>query len=297
MSISTIGKATGEVAARTLSTVVSKTKQYAPEILTGAGVVGVVTAGVFAAKATLRLEELVDQGKNELGWVQQKIELGEATQQDLTKAYFRAVLRIARLYAGPVALAGVSITAIVGSHVILKNRNTALVAAYNSLAAAYTTYRNRVIEEFGEEKDRDILNGLKEEITVDEETGKKKKKTVAVAPASEYIFEFDETNQNWTGDHDRNRWYITAQQNVLNDLLRVQKHVFLNEALDRLGLDRTPAGAFTGWFYDRDKLGGDGFIDFGIDDPYNIHAGAIQNGREGVIRLNMNVDGIIADKI
>jgi len=73
--------------------------------------------------------------------------------------------------------------------------------------------------------------------------------------------------------------------------LHARGHVFLNEAYDALGLERSTAGAVVGWVLDEK---GDNYIDFGL---YNQKSARFVNGLERNIILDFNVDGVIFDKI
>jgi hypothetical protein len=69
--------------------------------------------------------------------------------------------------------------------------------------------------------------------------------------------------------------------------------VFLNEAYDALGLDRSKEGAVVGWVLGN----GDDYVDFGL---YTCDTPAVQDfmtGREYSVLLDFNVDGVIYDKI
>lgn len=58
---------------------------------------------------------------------------------------------------------------------------------------------------------------------------------------------FDETNVNWNHIPDIVITFIRVQETYLNQLLATQGHVFLNEAFDLLGFQRTRDGALLGW--------------------------------------------------
>ena len=91
--------------------------------------------------------------------------------------------------------------------------------------------------------------------------------------------------------------FLKCQQNYLNDLLKRQKVVLLNEAYDALGFPRTKAGAVTGWVYDENEPIGDNYIDFGI---FNLNSEAARNfvnGYERSIWLDFNVDGYVLDML
>lgn len=269
----------------------------APKWLFAAGIAGTVVSTVLACKATLKLEGKLEDMQNDINDIKSRpaptngvaIDVKQ-DRKDLAYAYAKGSADIIKLYAPAVVVGTISIAALTKSHVMLTQRNMALTAAFGALQTSFDQYRERVKEEIGEEKERDIHNGIvREKVTVDG-----KVKTVAVKKpgfGSPYARVFDELNRNWTKNADLNRNFILCQQNHLNDLLQARGHVFLNEAYDLLGMERTPAGQAVGWVVNNPN--GDGMIDFGIyavyEDKY-VNAGFI-NGAEPSILLDFNVDG------
>lgn len=274
-----------------LSRVVLQLQKHSPLLLTSAGVIGLIGAGVLAAKATLKLEETLDMGQDNLKWTKQSVANGDAPQQEVTKALVKNAIEIVKLYGVPVSLAVTSSVLILSGHNILSKRNAALVVAYKGLETAFNNYRGRVIEQYGAEVDSDFRLGLRNE-TIEDENGKKKKvQTLDRVSTSEYIFDFNPSNDNWVGNQEHNMFFLRGQQNILNDRLRAKGHLFLSEVLDNLGLDRTPASIVTGWIYDpKGEIGGEGdnYVEFNIKDLWDS---------QGYILLDFNVDGTIFDKI
>lgn len=267
---------------RTISRTGLKISKYSPQILTAVGIAGLVTAGIIAAKNTLKLESTLDESRNRLEIVKDH---PEATQADVNKAYAKNVFELAKLYGVPVTLSVVSIVAILVGHNILHKRNLALVAAYKGLEQAFNEYRKRVVEEYGEDVDEKFRYGIRDVTEVGED-GKKVKTQTVDDRTSDYIMEFGPGNDNWTGRHDSNLFYVTRGQLWFNDKLRAQGHVFLQDVTRYLGLPDSKVGAVTGWVYDANT--GDDYIDFGIKDLQESH---------GYILLNFNVDGVILDLI
>ena len=276
---------------KTASMALLQLKKHAPTILTTVGVVSVVTAGVLAAKNTLKLEETIDEGQDRLKWVNDQIEDGDKTDGARTAVYVRNVVEVVKLYALPGSLMLGGIACILGSNNILNKRNAALVSAYNGLAAFHEAYRDRVRDEIGEEKERDLYYG--EKVVTNEVDGKKVKQRILVDgehSAHPYRFVYDQQNDNWTGFHDENLFRLTVAQNMYNDLLQSGRPVFLRDVLLTLGIQPTPASAVTGWLYkpnDPDHQG-DNFVEFNIRDYQSEY---------GYILLDFNVDGTIYDKI
>lgn len=267
-------------------------RKHGPTIAFAAGVAGSVTSTVLACRATLKLADELPEMKNKLEEVKDMRYIDESERKkDLAYIYTQNTITVAKLYA-PAAIIGVaSITALTGSHVAMNRRNAALTAGYAAVSKAYDEYRQRVQEEMGEDKEKQLYLGLRKEKVVDEDG--KKVKTLVADPngLSPYARFFDECSTEWTKDPELNRVFISCQQTWLNQMLQAKGHVFLNEAYDALGLERSSAGAVVGWVISED---GDNYIDFGMYDAGNSR---FINGIERSILLDFNVDGVIYDKI
>ena len=298
---------------RTLNRTGLKIKKHSPEILLVTGTVGVVASTVMACKATLKVEEIVDEAKDKLDMIHRvssdptKAEQypEEDGKKDLTIVYTQTVVKFIKLYGPSVTIGVASLACMIGSNRILNKRNAALAAAYAAVDKSFKEYRGRVIERFGKQMDRELRYNIKaqeiEETTVDE-NGKETvtKKTVEVMDPnnySQYAIVFDDGNEGWDPDPERSKYFLIQQQNWANERLKSRGHLFLNEVYDMLGAKRTKAGAQVGWVYDEKNCEGDNFVDFGIFDTNSPKARDFVNGIEKVIVLDFNVDGYILDMI
>lgn len=283
--------------------------KYSPEILLGIGVVGIIGSTVLACKATLKVEGIVDDAKEKIDKIKYADkEIDDATysemdyKKDMTLVYVQTGAKFVKLYGPAVGLGVISVGCIMGSHNIMKKRNVALMAAFKLAEQSYADYRKRVVEELGEEKDRQFHYGIKTETIQAEkidENGKKKKVNEVVEVVdpdkhSIYARFFDECSTQWSKTPEYNLVFLKAQQNYANDLLHCRGHIFLNEVYDLLGLPRSQAGALVGWVMTGD---GDNFVDFGIYDTNNPSKRDFVNGYERSILLDFNVDGVIHDLI
>lgn len=293
-----------------------KFKKHSPEILVGAGVVGVVASAVMACKATTKLDNVLAETKDTVDKIHdvtehpEKIPEGkeytvEDSKKDLTIVYTQAGVKLVKLYGPAVVLGTVSIAAIIGGHHILRKRNIALAAAYTAVDKGFKEYRGRVLERFGEEVDRELRYNIKAkeiEKTVTDANGKETviKETVDVADpnlTSDYARFFDDGCTGWTKDPEFNLMFLKDQQRYANDLFKSKGHLFLNEVYDMLGIPRTQAGQVVGWIYDEKNPIGDNFIDFGIYDIADERKRSFVNGYERTILLDFNVDGNILEMI
>lgn len=225
----------------------------------------------------------------------------EDAKKDLTIIYAQTGVKLVKLYAPAIALGALSLTSIVASNNILRKRNVALAAAYATVDKSFKEYRNRVVERFGEQVDKELKYDIKakkfEETVKDPETGKEKKvkSTVNVANAdSGYARFFDETCKGYEKDTQYNLLMLRGQQQYANDLLHARGYVFLNDVYDMLGIDRTKEGQIVGWVYDKNNEVGDNFVDFGI---LETNRETEDGSYEPAILLDFNVDGNILDLI
>ena len=276
-------------------------QKFSPEILTVAGVVGVVGTAVLVGRATLKSVPVIENLREEKQLLSDALVNGkfETTEYNkhLTGVYVKNSLQIAKLYTPALTLGLASIACLLGAHGIMKKRNAAMAAAYKAVEETLNKYRDRVRTELGEDQERDLYHNLVEKEVINPETDKKE---IVKTPAdpntySGYARIFDETNPNWEKVNEYNLLFLRAQQNYANDLLKARGHLFLNEVYNALGLPHTEAGAVVGWILDKDTS--DNFVDFGIFDPSNERAREFVNGYETGIVLDFNVDGLIFNKI
>ena len=295
----------------TVSKISFKVRKHSPEILVAVGIIGTVASFVLACKATLKVNDILDESKEQLDKIHEckgNEDISDYSEEDAKKdtaiVYVQTGLKFAKLYAPSAALCALSVTSMVASHVILKKRNIALAAAFATVNESYKRYRGHVVERFGEEIDRQLKYNIKaveieETWTDDSGDEKKEKKTIEVAESedpndySDYARFFDESNPNWEKDSDYNLIFLKRTQSWANDKLRANGRLFLNEVYEALGIPTTKAGQVVGWIYDPENPVGDNYVDFGI---YDIHRPTVRdfvNGYERSILLDFNVDGNI----
>ena len=312
-------------------------KKNAPEALVIAGIVGVVTSAVMACKATTKVNDIIEETKEnthdlhlvataaglkestdefsnedirKIDILSAKEDVKNYTAQDLKKdttiIYTQTAVKFIKLYGPSVVLGALSITSILASNNILRKRNVALAAAYATVDKGFKEYRSRVVERFGKDIDRELKYNIKAkeiEETTKNAKGKEKtvKKSIEVADVNEhsdYARFFDELCTGWKRDAEYNLMFLKHQQNYANEKLQKQGYLFLNDVYDMLGIPKTKAGQVVGWIYDEAHPDiYDNFVDFGIYDLYNEKARDFVNGREKSILLDFNVDGNILDLI
>lgn len=288
-------------------------QKHSPEILAGVGVVGTVASAVMACKATLKLNDVLDECKETRDKIKEVAEnpryekeySPEDAKKDLTVNYAQTAIKVAKLYAPAVILGSASLGCLLASNDILRKRNAALSAAYMTVDKSFKEYRNRVAERFGDEVEKEIRYGIKAEqigeVVVNEDGTETlvfkegEGKTMNPNLYSDYAKFFDEFNPNWQNDPEYNLMFLKSQQQYANDLLKARGRLFLNEVYDMLGIERTKAGQVVGWTYNMKNPTGDNFVDFGIYDMSKERVRAFVNGCEPSILLDFNVDGNVWD--
>lgn len=288
-----------------------KLRKYSPEILLVAGIAGGITSAVMACKATLKVNEVLDEAKGNLDRIHEATQKGvtkageyyteEDAKKDTTLAYIQSGAKLAKLYGPAVMLGAASVCCLMASNNIMRKRNLALAAAYMAEHTALKDYRQRVLDRFGKDVERELRYNIKaqevEEVTVNEDGSETvtKKMVDVVDPntISEFARIYDCGNIGWTKDAEANKFFLLQTQNHFNDMLRIKKIVFLNEVYDALGFPRTKEGQRWGWAYrpNDPNYMGDNFIDFGIFDIHDPNKVAFVNGIERSVLLDFNVDG------
>lgn len=281
-------------------------QKHSPVLMLGAGIVGVGATVVLASRATLKVQDVLEEHKV---WIEKINGVHDGFYEDENERnrdkfllYMKTTSKILKLYSPAVIIGLASVSFLVGGHQIQARRNSALMAAYTGLEKAFDKYRKRVVDDLGADKDREYRYGKVDGhyVETDEETGEETRTPVTRVSSetpSGYAKFFDENSTSWSdGEPMYNMMFLRCQQNWLNDRLRAKGHVFLNEVYDALGLERTKAGQVVGWVYG--DQGRDNYIDFGVFDeamePQHLD---FFTGRENAILLDFNVDGPIYDLI
>lgn len=279
-------------ATRAIARTVLLAKKSSPRTLFVAGIVGVGVSTVLACKATLNLEEVLDDHERETKLVANAKDTysnGDYAK-DVAQVYARTGGKIIRLYAPSIIIGSASIGALTGSHVTLTRRNAAVTAAYATLNKGFDEYRDRVKKELGEDKEFDLRHGIDKITDPDSKSNKLIRHIDGEAPLkSPYARFFDEGSKEWQKEPAYNQMFLRAQETYANLMLNSRGHLFLSEVYDMLGLERTPASIVVGWVKGNE---GDDYVDFGFRDD-NLFI----SGFEPRILLDFNVDGVVYDLI
>lgn len=168
-------------------------QKNAPYIIFGVGVVSLGISIYTTIRASLKAADILDEYEEDLNDLEdsKKKEIESCTDDkfvstieasyndDFKELKHDTVKNIAKLYIVPAAFTGLSVTSFAVSFGMLNKRYVGTLAAFTGVTEVLETYRNRVIEDQGEDKDYEYMYGVKKEkrefIEKDPETGKEKK--------------------------------------------------------------------------------------------------------------------------
>lgn len=270
----------GTAALRTL-------EHHAPKILLGTSIVCGIGATVTACKATLKLPETMKEITENVE-AAKAIEVEEGEQdatknKEVVKSYISGGIKLAKLYGPSVGLTVTSVACALAGNRMMNQRYAGALAALGSTEKMFDNYRKRVVEEFGEEKDTQFANGIREVVTEEPVLNKDgtpktdkngevkttKKTSVEYDPSvNKYSRMFDEvSSREWDPNPDYNVTTLLGRQQYFNDMLHSHRYLFLNTVYKELGYPITAYGQDMGWIIDDDTP--NAVVDLGLYDLTN----------------------------
>lgn len=285
---------------KTASKVSAAAVRKAPELLTAASAASSIGGVVCGCIATTKVKGVIEEFNCRMNALYDSNLSATDMKKAMVKIYMNAFAKIGALYAPAVFMETVSIVCLINVNRIHKKRMAAMSAAYAALDAAFKSYRDRVIEKFGEKVDEELRLGLKSEIveeTSTDESGNQITKVdeqTYVDGSNPFVRLFNEqTTRYWVGEVSSNLTFIRGVERMLNHDLRINKRVFLNEALGALGFPTTQMGQVVGWRLDEANPSGDNYISFGL---FNVDGTSTRNASDfktNNIVIEFNCDGEI----
>lgn len=209
-------------------------KKHTPEILTGIGITGLVSAGVMAVRATPKALMLIEEKKYDY-------DVEELTKLETIKTTWTC-------YVPSVIVGGMSVCCLIGASSVNFRRNAALATAYSLSESALKEYQEKVVEVIGEKKEQNVRDAIvKDKIDKNPVTNREvflteKGNTLCLDLMSKRYFRTD----------------IDMLKRAVNDLnrrMRDEMFISLNDFYYEIGLDGIKLGDDLGWNIDR------GYID------------------------------------
>lgn len=205
-------------------------KKHSPEILIGMGIAGAASSVIFAVKATPKAMILLEEKRQELG---------------VEKLEAKEIIKTAAPVYIPTAVSfGVSVACIVGASSVNARRNAALTAAYTLSESTLRTYRDKVLETVGEDKEREIRH----KAAIEQQQKTPEPQTLVVSSAAGQLKCFDSLS---------GRYFVSTKNeidkavNEFNRQLRDDMRISLNDWYDLIGLDTNKLGDMLGWDIER----------------------------------------------
>lgn len=305
------------------SSLIQKVKFRSPELLIGAGVVGLVGAAVVAVRRGVRWHTAAKaEIVHDLETIKKAEVSPQYTREDRVRDYAqvigKGVWSFTQIYGPSVAVGVASVVSILAGTGILKGRLAAMTSAAATAQAALERYRARVREKMGEDADREFAFEVSPRKTkLKHEDGTKETQiTYHLVPssgewmaASPYSRLWDENAMEWCANRDVQFLTLRSLENHFNQELNARGVVFLNDVYKALGLPMSKDAALVGWVknYEKPKMAklaaelgrvpGDGVISFGVFENESPSARAYLAGDDNRVVLDFNVDGVIYDLI
>lgn len=310
-------------AARLGSNLIQKVKFRSPELLIGAGVVGLVGAAVVAVRRGVRWHTAAKaEIVHDLETIKKAEGSPQYTREDRVRDYAqvigKGVWSFTQIYGPSIAVGAASVVSVLAGTGVLKGRLAAMTSAAATAQAALERYRSRVREKLGEDADYEFayeVSAKKAKIKHEDGT-KESLVTYHLVPssgewmaASPYSRLWDENAMEWCANRDIQFLTLRSLENHFNQELNARGVVFLNDVYKALGLPMSKDAALVGWIKDYEKpkmaklaaeLGrvpGDGAISFGVFENESPSARAYLAGDDNRVVLDFNVDGVIYDLI
>lgn len=205
-------------------------KKHSPEILIGMGIAGAASSVIFAVKATPKAMILLEEKRQDLG---------------VEKLEAKEIIKTAAPVYIPTAVSfGVSVACIVGASSVNARRNAALTAAYTLSESTLRTYRDKVLETVGEDKEREI----RQKAAIEQQQSTPEPQTLVVSSAAGQLKCYDSLS---------GRYFVSTKNeidkavNEFNRQLRDDMRISLNDWYDLIGLDTNKLGDMLGWDIER----------------------------------------------
>ena len=208
--------------------------KHSPEILIGLGVAGLLGTTVLAVRETPKVLKLLENKKNEL-------DVEKLSIKDTVKTVWKNYIPCA-------VLAVTSVACIVGASNISARRNAALAEAYAIGNKAFSDYKEEVINLLGEEKEKEIKERVADKLLKENPVTSKE---VIITDNNEHLCYDEITGRYFKSSQNK----IKEAQNVINDRLRDEMWVSLNDLYYELCLPNVRVGDDLGWNVD------DGYLD------------------------------------
>jgi hypothetical protein len=212
-------------------------KRHSPGILTGVGIVGMISTTVVAVKSTPKALILLEEEKRRQN--KERLENGDNRKVDKLKP-MEVVKTTWKCYLPAAVTGAASVACLVGGSSVSARRNAALATAYTLSETAMKEYREKVVESIGERKETKVREAVAKERI---EKNPPSKNTVIVTGKGDVLCYESISGRYFKSEMDKMKKAV----NEANNRLLNHSYISLNEFYDELGLEYTKIGDHLGW--------------------------------------------------
>ena len=223
--------------------------KHSPEILTGIGIAGMVTTTVLAVKATPKALQLIDDKKMDAfdNLYPEDIPGNNTDYTDISLTPIEIIKAAWKPYIPAIVTGAASVTCLIGASSVNAKRNAALATAYELSKTALTEYKEKVVEEIGEKKEKIIREKVAQD-RVDKTPINNS--DVVVIGSGDVLFMEPICGKTFKSD-------IEYVRKVINDFnfrmtTGCEEYISLSEFYDEFKLKHTRASDLLGWNLGRD---------------------------------------------
>lgn len=203
-------------------------KKHAPTILTGVSVIGVAATAYLASRAGYKAATHI---------VEHEITTGEVVRDPKTKVQLAW-----RYYIPPLSVGMATVACMITSNVLSVKRQTVLLGAYALAEQSFATYRQKIVENFGEDDEQTI-----HEIITEDATQQTLEESTLVRKDDQDIFVDAFSGQDFLSTIPK----VEAAQNAILDEIEARGFAKLNYFYQMIGARTTEMGDDFGWNSDR----------------------------------------------
>lgn len=222
--------------------------KYSPEILTGLGIASMIGSTIFAIKATPKAMNLLSVAQRDK---EKKLLASDElmnSEYPIKLTFKEGFMTIWKEYIPAVSLCTSGIVMIIlGSH-INNRRSAALATAYAVSERTLRTYKDKVIEVIGENKEKKIRDQIAQD-NINKDLPKNE--TIIITSKGNTLIKDEYSGRYFRSDLDT----IRKAMNDLNREMLCENYISLNQFYSTIGLEPVKDGYRLGWNIDR------GYID------------------------------------
>lgn len=219
-----------------LNSIGRSTKEHSPVILSAVAVAGVAVTAILAVKASRKADVALHDAAMEKNDQLNRREFQSLTPQEVVKTAWTFYI--------PAGLAGAAtIACIIGANKIGARQNAALLAAYTLADQSFKQYKDEVLEQIGDVKERKIG----EAVALKQMDNNPPNTEVILVEGSDVLCYDTITGRRFRNDHES----IRRAANEIDSRVLHDMYASLNEFYILIGLDPVAIGDELGWNIDR----------------------------------------------